>query len=365
MKATTALPDLESVLAPLALMSPEGVPVAEPPFDVSLTPEELTGLYEWMFLTRALDEEFIHLQRQGQLALYPSCRGQEAAQIGCAAALRADDWLFPQYRELGMFLWRGIPAAGVGAVWRGTWHGGGWGFTEHACAPLSIPIGTQALHAVGAAMAAPLRGEDSLAVALIGDGATSEGDVHEALNFAAVTSAPCLFYVQNNQWAISVPLSEQTRAPSLAHKAVGYGMPGVRVDGNDVLACYAVTEQAARRAREGGGPTLIEAVTYRMAPHTTADDPSRYRSQEEVDHWAALDPLPRFRRYLTHRDLWRAETEERVRARAEQMCAELRDGVFDAPDVAPSELFAHVLKEQTPELREQAAQLRAELAREE
>ncbi|MFF8594413.1 pyruvate dehydrogenase (acetyl-transferring) E1 component subunit alpha [Streptomyces sp. NPDC015220] len=349
---------------PVALSTPEGLPVEDPPFDVGLSLEELTGLYEWMVLTRAVDAEFVNLQRQGQLALYPSCRGQEAAQVGCAAALRSDDWLFPQYRELGLFLMRGVPAAAVGSAWRGTWHGG-WGFAEHACAPMSIPIGTHALHAVGAAMAASRLGEDSVTVAFIGDGATSEGDVHEALNFAAVNSAPCVFYIQNNQWAISVPLSRQTRAPSLAHKAVGYGMPGVRVDGNDVLACRAVTEQAARRAREGGGPTLVEAVTYRLAPHTTSDDPTRYRSQDEVDRWERLDPLPRYRRYLTHLGVWHTEVEDRARARAARMCAELRDSVFDAPDVPPAELFAHVLKEPTKDLLEQSGLLLAELAREE
>ncbi|MFH9660928.1 pyruvate dehydrogenase (acetyl-transferring) E1 component subunit alpha [Streptomyces sp. NPDC017248] len=349
---------------PVALLTSEGLPVHDPPFDAALSPEELTGLYEWMVVTRAVDEEFVNLQRQGQLALYPSCRGQEAAQIGCAAALRPDDWLFPQYRELGVFLVRGVPAAAVGSAWRGTWHGG-WGFPEHACAPMSIPIGTHALHAVGAAMAATRLGEDSVTVAFIGDGATSEGDVHEALNFAAVASAPCVFYIQNNQWAISVPLSQQTRAPSLAHKAVGYGMPGVRVDGNDVLACRAVTEQAVRRAREGGGPTLVEAVTYRLAPHTTSDDPTRYRPQEEVDRWERLDPLPRYRRYLTHLGIWHQRDEERAQARAARMCTGLRDAVFDAPDVPPEELFAHVLAEPTRDLLEQSRRLRAELAREE
>ncbi|MFB8404580.1 pyruvate dehydrogenase (acetyl-transferring) E1 component subunit alpha [Streptomyces sp. NPDC055912] len=349
---------------PVALITPEGLPVDHPQFDVTLSSEELTELYEWMVVTRAVDAEFVNLQRQGQLALYPSCRGQEAAQVGCAAALRHDDWLFPQYRELGLFLMRGIPASAVGAVWRGTWHGG-WGFPEHACAAMSIPIGTHALHAVGAAMAAPRLGEDSLTVAFIGDGATSEGDVHEALNFAAVKAAPCVFYIQNNQWAISVPLSEQTRAPSLAHKAVGYGMPGIRVDGNDVLACRAVTEQAAARARSGGGPTLIEAVTYRLAPHTTSDDPTRYRTQDEVDHWERLDPIPRYRRYLAHRGLWHEEAEDRARDRAARMCAELREGVFDAPDVPPTELFAHVLREPTKDLLEQSGQLLAELSRKE
>ena len=230
-----------------------------------------------MVVTRDLDIEFVNLQRQGELALFASCRGQEAAQIGATACLRKTDWLFPQYREIGAFLIRGIAPAQMGAVWRGKWHGG-LGFTEKCVAPIAIPIGTHGLHAVGAAMAAQRLGEDSVTVAFLGDGATSEGDAHEALNLAAVYQAPCVFFVQNNQWAISVPVSHQMAAPSIAHRAIGYGMPGIRVDGNDVLACFAVMAEAAERAREGGGPTLIEAITYRMGPHTTSDDPTRYRS---------------------------------------------------------------------------------------
>lgn len=184
---------------------------------------------------------------------------------------------------------------------------------------MSVPIGTQTLHAVGAAMAAQRLDEDSVTVAFLGDGATSEGDVHEALNFAAVFTTPCVFYVQNNQWAISMPVSRQTAAPSIAHKAIGYGMPGIRVDGNDVLACYAVMAEAAARARAGDGPTLIEAVTYRLGPHTTADDPTRYRSQEEVDRWATLDPIPRYRTYLQDQGLWSQRLEEQVTARAKHV----------------------------------------------
>ena len=206
-----------------------------------------------MAVTRALDAEFVNLQRQGELALFASCRGQEAAQIGSAACLRKTDWLFPQYREIGAFLLRGITPAQMGAVWRGRWHGG-LGFTDKCVAPIAIPIGTHGLHAVGAAMAAQRLGEDSVTVAYLGDGAMSEGDAHEALNLASVYRAPCVFFVQNNQWAISVPASRQQAGPSIAHRAIGYGMPGVRVDGNDVLACYAVMAEAAKRARGGRRP---------------------------------------------------------------------------------------------------------------
>jgi pyruvate dehydrogenase E1 component alpha subunit len=228
---------------------------------------------------------------------------------------------------------------------------------------MSVAIGTQTLHAVGAAMAAQRLGEDSVTVAFLGDGATSEGDVHEALNFAGVFATPCVFYVQNNQWAISVPVTKQTAAPSIAHKAIGYGMPGIRVDGNDVLACYAVMAEAAARARTGGGPTLIEAVTYRLGPHTTSDDPSRYRSQDEVDRWAARDPIPRYRTYLQGQGLWSERLEERVAVRGKRMRSELRDAVFDAPDFDVDEVFTTVYAEITPGLQAQRQQLRAELGR--
>ena len=323
---------------PVQLIAPDGTPTSCRDYRRDLPPETLSWLYELMVVTRDVDAEFVNLQRQGELALYASCRGQEAAQIGAAACLRKTDWLFPQYRELGVFLLRGITPAQVGAVWRGSWHGG-LGFTDKCCAPVAIPIGTHGLHAVGAAMAAQRLGEKSVTVAFLGDGATSEGDVHEALNLASVYRAPCVFFVQNNQWAISVPLARQLAGPSIAHRAVGYGIPGVRVDGNDVLACFAVMEHAARRARDGGGPTLIEAITYRLGPHTTSDDPTRYRSVDEVDAWAARDPLPRFRSYLDTIGMLSGRLEERVAARSRRLRADLRDALVGAADADVREVF--------------------------
>ncbi|MEB3023950.1 pyruvate dehydrogenase (acetyl-transferring) E1 component subunit alpha [[Mycobacterium] crassicus] len=350
-------------LEPVQLIGPDGAPTAEQRYSRDLPEETLSWLYEQMVLTREIDIELVNLQRQGELALYASCRGQEAAQVGAAAPLHKTDWLFPQYRELGVFLTRGIPAWHVAAAWRGTWNGG-LEFTAKCCAPISVPIGTQALHAVGAAMAAQRLDEHSVTVAFVGDGATSEGDVHEALNFAAVFAAPCVFYVQNNQWAISVPLRRQTAAPSLAHKAIGYGMPGIRVDGNDPLACFAVMTEAAERAREGGGPTLIEAVTYRLGPHTTSDDPTRYRSEAEVDHWSALDPIPRYRTYLGNIGVWSQRLEDRIVARAKRLRTELREATVGADDVDVDEVFTAVYAEITPELQQQRRALHAELARE-
>ena len=346
---------------PIALIKPDGTPTAEDRYSRDLPDETLRWMYEFMVITRELDGEFINLQRQGELALYPSCLGQEAAQIGAAACLRKTDWLFPQYRELGVFLLRGIPPSHVGAAWRGNWHGG-LEFTSKRCAPMSIPIGTHALHAVGSAMASQRLNDDAVSVAFIGDGATSEGDVHEAMNFAAVFASPCIFYVQNNHWAISLPVEKQLAAPSIAHKALGYGMPGIRVDGNDVLACFAVMAEAADRARRGGGPTLIEAVTYRMGAHTTSDDPTRYRGHDELDRWARLDPISRYRTYLQNQGIWSERFEERIAARSKRLRTELRDAVFGAPDGDVTEVFDTVYAEITPTLTKQRNQLVAELA---
>jgi len=350
-------------LEPVQLIAPDGAPSAEQRFSRDLPPETLSWLYEMMVVTRDLDTELVNLQRQGELALFASCRGQEAAQIGAAACLRKTDWLFPQYRELGVYLLRGIAPGQVGALWRGRWHGG-LEFTKKCCAPLAIPIGTHGLHAVGAAMAAQRLGEDSVTVAFMGDGATSEGDAHEALNLAAVFGAPCVFFVQNNQWAISVPVARQQAGPTLAHRAIGYGMPGIRVDGNDVLACYAVMAEAAARARAGGGPTLIEAVTYRMGPHTTSDDPTRYRADDEVEAWRARDPISRYRTYLQSTGVWTERLEERVAGRSARLRSELRDAVINTPDIDVAEMFDTVYHDITPDLARQRDQLAAELAKE-
>jgi pyruvate dehydrogenase E1 component alpha subunit len=341
------------------LILPDGSPNPNSGFDPSVLDDRLAELYTTMVVTRGLDEEYVNLQRQGQLALFPSCRGQEAAQIGCAAALRPDDWLFPQYRELGIFLVRGVAPGDIGLAWRGTWHGG-LGFVEHCVAPMSIPIGTQALHAVGAAMASSWLGDQSLAVAFIGDGATSEGDVHEAMNLAAVRGAPCIFFIQNNGWAISTPVSEQCRAP-LVDRASGYGMPGVQVDGNDIVACFTVVAEAASRARSGGGPTLIDAVTYRMGPHTTSDDPTRYRDAEEVDLWAQRDPILRTQRHLQRIGGWSEALGASAEERARSMRADLRAVVVDAPDGDPLEVFDHVYVEPPLSLLAQRTELAIEL----
>ena len=308
-------------MEPIQLVAPDGTPTTETRYRRDLPPETLAWLYESMVVTRELDTEFVNLQRQGELALFASCRGQEAAQIGAAACLRKTDWLFPQYREIGAFLLRGITPAQMGAVWRGKWHGG-LGFTEKCVAPISIQIGTHGLHAVGAAMAAQRLGEDSVTVAFLGDGATSEGDAHEALNFAAVFKAPCVFFVQNNQWAISVPVSSQHGRRRRSR--TGPSATACPASGSTATTCWpaiAVTAEAAKRARDGGGPTLIEAVTYRMGPHTTSDDPTRYRSGEELEYWAARDPIQRYRTYLQARRRVDRATRGTGRGRSRSDCA--------------------------------------------
>ncbi|CDO06043.1 pyruvate dehydrogenase (acetyl-transferring) E1 component subunit alpha [Mycolicibacterium cosmeticum] len=354
---------MAEVFEPVRLVAADGSPTPETRYRRDLPPETLAWLYELMVLTRELDIEFVNLQRQGELALYASCRGQEAAQVGAAACLRKTDWLFPQYRELGAFLTRGIGPAQMGAVWRGSWHGG-LSFTEKCCAPISIQIGTHGLHAVGAAMAAQRLGEDSVTIAFMGDGATSEGDAHEALNLAAVFAVPTIFFIQNNQFAISTPVSHQHAASSLAERAAGYGMPAVRVDGNDVLACFAVVAEAAQRARSGGGPTFVEAITYRMGPHTTSDDPTRYRTAADVEQWAARDPITRYTAYLQSTGVLTERVTERVAAKAARLRAELREAVVDAPDPGIAEVFDAVYHDITPELARQRDELLVELGKE-
>jgi len=343
---------------PIRVIDPNGNVVGDRYPDL-LERSQHVELLTAMRVTRRLDREFVNLQRQGQLALFPSCLGQEAAQVGVTAALRPTDWLFPQYRELGAFVVRGIPPEAIGLMWRGVCHGGVQ-MTDYHSAPLSIPIGTQALHAAGYAMGIGLDGTDDVAVGFVGDGAMSEGDVHEALNMAAVFDAPCIFVVQNNQWAISVPANKQTKSATIAQKAAAYGMSGVRCDGNDVLASYLVMSDAIERARTGGGPTLIEVVTYRMGAHTTSDDPTRYRDEVELKAWAALDPIERYTKHLLNENLWREQDEEQATAVAEEAAARLRTNVFDAPDPDPLVVFDHVLAHASVELERQRQQLARE-----
>ncbi|HLU56888.1 MAG TPA: pyruvate dehydrogenase (acetyl-transferring) E1 component subunit alpha [Pseudonocardia sp.] len=324
-------------------------------------PEVLLDGYRRLVLARRLNDQASALVRQGRLAVYPSSHGQEACQVAAAAVLAETDWLFPTYRDAAAIAARGVDPAEVLVLLRGDWHCG-YDPIATRVAPQATPLATQLPHAVGVGHAARLKGEDTVVMALCGDGATSEGDFHEALNFAAVFASPVVFLVQNNKYAISVPLTRQTAAESLAAKGTGYGVPAVRVDGNDLAALTVVLTEAVARARRGEGPTLVEADTYRIQAHTNADDPSRYRDEAEVEQWRPRDPLLRLRAHLTTTGVLTPEREAEITAAAEEMAARLRErmGRDSAPD--PAELFAHVYSTPTPQLREQAAQLAAELS---
>uniref|UniRef100_A0AAU2V5X1 Pyruvate dehydrogenase (Acetyl-transferring) E1 component subunit alpha n=1 Tax=Streptomyces sp. NBC_00003 TaxID=2903608 RepID=A0AAU2V5X1_9ACTN len=322
--------------------------------------ELMLKLYGELVRGRRFNAQATALTKQGRLAVYPSSTGQEACEVAAALALEERDWLFPSYRDTLAAVARGLDPVQALTLLRGDWHTG-YDPREHRIAPLCTPLATQLPHAVGLAHAARLKGDDVVALALVGDGGTSEGDFHEALNFAAVWQAPVVFLVQNNGFAISVPLAKQTAAPSLAHKAVGYGMPGRLVDGNDAPAVHQVLSEAVARARRGGGPTLIEAVTYRMEAHTNADDATRYRGSAEVDAWRDHDPIRLLEGELTARGILDEDGIRAAAEAAETMAAALRDQMNADPALNPMDLFAQVYAEQNGQLREQAAQLRAEL----
>lgn len=348
---------------PVQLVDPEGQHVHNDRYPLPDGPLLLSA-YEKLVVGRRINEQANALVRQGRMAVYPSSHGQEACQVAAAVVLDPTDWLFPTYRDTVAVITRGVDPLEVLTLLRGDWHAG-YDPHHHRTATQATPLATQLLHAVGVAHAAKLRGENTVVLALCGDGATSEGDFHEALNFAAVFHVPVVFLIQNNEYAISVPLKHQSVAPSLAHKAIGYGMPGERVDGNDLAAMLSVLSKAVERARDGGGPVLVEAHTYRMQAHTNADDPSRYRSQSDVDQWLPKDPITRLRTYLGNLQLLTEKEEQRIAAAAEEMADVLREGLNSEPDIHPADLFEYVYTEKTSQLREQAARLRDELLREE
>jgi pyruvate dehydrogenase E1 component alpha subunit len=280
-----------------------------------LAGEDLLALHRDLILLRTYDERSLVYHRQGRIGTYAIYWGHEAMQVGAIRALGDDDWIFPSYRESAVGLLRGMPIETVLSWWRGH-PAGWWDPREYRLASIAVPIATHVPHAVGFAWGKRLRGESTCALAFFGDGATSEGAFHEGANFAAVMRAPVVLFCNNNQWAISTPLSAQTRAESLADKAVGYGMPGVRVDGGDVLAVYEATSEAVERARAGEGPTLIEAVTYRCAPHATADDPSAYIDAARVEAERENECLARYERYLRRVGLLTDEIAEAARSEA-------------------------------------------------
>ncbi|GAA3700769.1 thiamine pyrophosphate-dependent enzyme [Zhihengliuella alba] len=348
---------------PIQLVAPDGTRHHHPDFDAVLTDvndDALAELYTDMVVARRIDAEATALQRQGELALWPPLLGQEAAQIGSARALRPDDFVFSSYRENGVAYCRGADLDDLLTVWRGNASSGWDPFAINMATP-QIIIGAQTLHAVGYAMGVKLDGGDQASVAYFGDGAVTQGDVNEALAFAASYRAPAVFFCQNNHWAISEPVDLQTRVP-IAQRASGFGIPALRIDGNDVLASLAATRIALERARAGGGPTFIEAVTYRMGPHTTADDPTRYRDPDELEAWAAKDPLVRVERYLATRGMAVDGFREAAEHRADDVAQALRRGLIEKTDPGVDQVFGEVYAEEHTWLARQEEHYRRYLA---
>lgn len=329
--------------------------------DPGLAREELLELYRCMLTTRIMEDRALNLQRQGRIGFYVPCLGQEASHIGTAYALKDTDWLFPAYRQAGILILRAVPLQQIvdqwygndGDICKGRQMPVHYSFRSAHIVSISSPIGTQLTQATGVGMAAKYRGDDTVAMSYCGDGGTSENDFHAALNFAGVYQAPVVFVVENNQWAISVPLEKQTASETMASKGEAYGIPGIRVDGNDVLAVYQVAKEAVDRARRGGGPTLIETLTYRMGPHSSSDDPTRYREQAEVDAWARKDPIDRFRKYLKAKKVWTQEIEDKIQKDAtDAMNAAVKKSESKkAPSV--SSMFEDVFLDMPKQLEEQ------------
>jgi 2-oxoisovalerate dehydrogenase E1 component alpha subunit len=341
------------------LLDPDGERVEHPDYSVDFTDEEYRGLYRDLVVVRKLDSEATALQRQGELGIWASLLGQEAAQVGSGRALRAQDMCFPTYREHGVLYCRGIDPIMPLSLFRGV-DQGAWDPVAHKFNMYTIVIGAQTLHATGYAMGGNGSGDEAV-IAYFGDGASAQGDVNEAFVFASVFHAPIVFFCQNNQYAISEPLDRQTRVP-LYRRAAGFGFPGVRVDGNDVLATYAVTRSALDHARHGQGPTLIEAYTYRMGAHTTSDDPTRYRIASEVESWQARDPILRMRRFLDKQGIAGGDFFDEVDQEAAQEAVHLRERVLTMPDPDPMTVFDHAYPNGSPEVDRERAQYAEYLA---
>jgi pyruvate dehydrogenase E1 component alpha subunit len=336
---------------------------ANPEWETKLSGADLQKIYELMATTRAADLKAFKLQRQGRMGTFAPSLGHEACQVGSAFAVQAKDWVFPYFRDLGTYVTLGLPLKYYYLYWMGNEEG------MHIPADLnifsiSVPVGSHLPHAVGCAMAMKSKKPAAAAIAYFGDGATSEGDFSEALNFAGAFQTPNVFICVNNQYAISTPVRRQTAAKTIAQKALAFGFEGIQVDGNDALAMYAVTKEALEKARAGGGPTLIEAFTYRMGNHTTSDDATRYRSEDEVNEWAKRDPLERFKLYLKAKNLWDDSFESRVQKAADELINKAVAEAEDTPPPRPEDLFIHTYKEMPPKLVEQLSELRESLKEE-
>ena len=323
-----------------------------------LNPVLIKQMYEWMVLTRVFDDKALKLQRQGRLGTYAPVRGQEACQIGSALAMQKDDFVFPAFREEGTFFVRGMPPEMLFQFWAGDERGMQIPKNVNMF-PIAITVGSHMPHAVGAAMAFKLLKKKGVVINYFGDGATSEGDFHEAMNFAGVYNAPIVFICQNNQWAISLPVSQQTASSTLAQKAIAYGFQGIKIDGNDVFAVYKVTKEAVDNARAGNGTTLIENVTYRMGDHSTSDDAKKYRSDKEVQEWAKKDPILRLEKYMRSKKLLDDRYKQEVAKKAKEKVEKEVEIYENLQDPNPEDMFKYVYEEWTDNLKEQIEELKS------
>ncbi len=338
----------------LQVLDPEGC--ADPELLPDFDDDTLRLIFRWMLAARLLDGTCLTLQREGRMGTYPPVEGQEGCQVGSALALGTGDWVVPSFRELAVALVRGVQMEKTLLFWMGHEEGSRLP-RELRYLPIAIPVGSHTLHAAGLAMGLRYRGEKGAVLCYFGDGATSEGDFHEALTFAGVYKAPAIFFCQNNAWAISVPRKIQCAASSLAAKGVGYGIPSIQIDGNDPFAAYVATTAALERARAGEGPSFIEAITYRLGPHTTSDDPGRYRSSDEVERMRPLEPLVRYRLFLKERNLWSETWEEQISSEIRDWIAEGVRKAESLPAPGPHDIFDHMYAELPPHLARQKADL--------
>jgi pyruvate dehydrogenase E1 component alpha subunit len=313
---------------------------------------DICRLYELLVLSRTFDQRALSLQREGRIGTYPSILGQEASQVGSAYALAGTEWIFPSFREMGMFITLGYPLHLLFQYWSGDERGLRIP-DELNIFPICVSVGTQIPHAVGAAMGARIRGDNRVVVSYFGDGGTSKGDFHEGFNLAGVFRLPIVFICQNNQWAISVPVGQQTAAANLAQKALAYGFEGLQVDGNDVFAVYCAVRDAVAKAESGNGPTFIECLTYRMADHTTADDAGRYRSAGEVEAWRGKDPILRLERFMANKGIWNESYAKAEAAKALTAVDEAVHQAENAPVPAPEEMLNYVTASLSPRQKRQ------------
>ena len=337
--------------------------IVRPDLMPELSDEAIVRMYKTMRFSRIIDEKTLQYQRQGRMLTYAPNLGQEATQVGSAAAIKQTDWVAPSFRELGVWLYKGAPLKNIFMYWFGNEIGMHMP-EEVRILPVSVPIASQMQHATGLAYAARYRGLDDIAIAYVGDGGTSQGDFHEAMNFAAVADLPNVFIVQNNQFAISTRRKIQTKSATIAQKALAYGIPGVQVDGNDIFAMYAVTKEAVDRARSGKGPTLIEAYTYRMGAHTTSDDPTVYRDNSEVDEWKDKDPIDRLRKYMMNKGIWNEELEAEYSEDREKFVKATFEDVEKSGLTSLEDTFNFVYEKRTPILDAQYEAKKAYYAKE-